>query len=110
MVSLPETAKIHYLIPCFFTTPLALDIEKFTHEVPFEAEKFMLRGGGGTDLRPPFDWVHEKMSGELPKALLYMTDGFGPAPSSPPNYPVLWVLNDQGVPPCSWGEIVKIED
>ena len=85
------------------------DIEKFTHEVPFEAEKFMLRGGGGTDLRPPFDWVHEKMSGELPKALLYMTDGFGPAPSSPPNYPVLWVLNDQGVPPCNWGEVVRIE-
>ena len=86
------------------------EIEKYTHEDPFDPEDFALAGGGGTDLRPPFFWVREEMGMEPPKALLYMTDGFGPAPDSPPDYPVLWVINDQGVPPCSWGQVVRIED
>ena len=78
------------------------NIEKFTHEEPFIPEEFQIFGGGGTDLHPPFNWVESKML-EPPKALLYMTDGYGPAPHDSPGYPVLWVLNDNGRTPCRLG-------
>ena len=85
------------------------NIEKFTHEEPFIPEEFQIFGGGGTDLHPPFNWVESKML-EPPKALLYMTDGYGPAPQDSPGYPVLWVLNDNGRTPADWGTTIRIED
>jgi predicted metal-dependent peptidase len=50
--------------------------------------KSMVRGGGGTDFRPVFDWVDEQ--GITPAALIYLTDMEGTFPTCPPNYPVLW--------------------
>ena len=50
--------------------------------------KSMVRGGGGTDFRPVFNWVEEQ--GITPAALIYLTDMEGTFPSVPPNYPVLW--------------------
>ena len=85
------------------------DVDKFTHEEPFVPEDFQIFGGGGTDLNPPFQWVESNMS-EPPKALLYMTDGFGPAPVDSPGYPVLWVLNEHGQEPTHWGTTIRIED
>ena len=85
------------------------DVEKYTHEQPFIAEDFQIFGGGGTDLYPPFQWVESNMP-ERPKALLYMTDGDGPAPVESPGYPVLWVLNDVGKTPADWGTTIRIED
>ena len=85
------------------------NVEKFTHEEPFDSNEFKLHGGGGTDLWPAFNWVNNNMN-EPPKALLYMTDGFGPAPDKSPGYPVLWVLNEDGRKPTDWGGMVRIED
>ena len=85
------------------------DVDKFTHEETFIPGDFQIYGGGGTDLCPPFKWVEENML-EPPKALLYMTDGFGPAPPDSPSYPVLWVLNEHGEKPIDWGGMVRIED
>ena len=45
-------------------------------------------GGGGTDFRPPFEWVKEK--GIVPDALIYFTDMCGPFPDQDPGYPVIW--------------------
>lgn len=46
-------------------------------------------GGGGTDLRPPFDYVEEN---ELnPDVFLYFTDCVGPTPEIAPHYPVVWI-------------------
>lgn len=45
-------------------------------------------GGGGTDFRPPFDWVEDKMM--VPDALIYFTDMMGPFPDMAPDYPVIW--------------------
>jgi predicted metal-dependent peptidase len=50
--------------------------------------KSMVRGGGGTDFRPVFDWVDEQ--GINPAALIYLTDMEGVFPTTPPTYPVLW--------------------
>jgi len=47
-------------------------------------------GGGGTDFRPPFDWVAQHLDGEPPAALVYLTDLEGQAPDDAPDYPVIW--------------------
>ena len=63
------------------------------------------KGGGGTDFRPPFDYVEKHDI--APQCLIYLTDGYGPFPPEPPAYPVLWVMTTDVVPP--WGEYVRIE-
>ncbi|MBN2824660.1 MAG: hypothetical protein JXQ76_05005, partial [Campylobacterales bacterium] len=52
---------------------------------------FALKGGGGTDYRPVFDFVDVT----IPNAtmLLYFTDGEGIFPRIPPSYEVLWALS-----------------
>lgn len=61
-------------------------------------------GGGGTDFRPPFRWVENE--GVEPECLIYITDGYGPFPDNAPEYPVLWVMTTEIVPP--WGESIKL--
>lgn len=70
-------------------------------------DKFQMvsKGGGGTDFRPPFDYL--ETNGVKPSCLIYLTDGYGPFPEAPPDYPVLWVMTTDVVPP--WGEYLKIE-
>lgn len=50
---------------------------------------FKLKGGGGTDFRPVFDWVEK--GNASPRVLVFFTDGYGEYPSTPPGYDVLWV-------------------
>ncbi len=64
-----------------------------------------LPGGGGTDFMPVFEHLEKR---EPPRALLFLTDGVGPAPSQPPPYPVLWVLTADGEVPVPWGEVVRL--
>jgi predicted metal-dependent peptidase len=67
--------------------------------------KMECHGGGGTDFRPPFKWLEQQ--GIEPACLVYLTDLYGPFPSNPPPYPVLWCsINDQKAP---WGETLRIE-
>lgn len=47
-------------------------------------------GGGGTDFRPPFEYVNTH--GIIPKCFVYLTDGYGAYPEMPPPYPTLWVM------------------
>jgi predicted metal-dependent peptidase len=51
-------------------------------------------GGGGTDFRPPFEWVKEQ--GLVPDCLIYFTDMCGPFPSEDPGYPVIWCSTTEG--------------
>jgi len=60
--------------------------------------KLKMYGGGGTDFRPPFDWIAEKditLSGAV-----YFTDGYCDSFPEPPDYPVLWILSSSA---GSWG-------
>lgn len=67
---------------------------------------FECHGGGGTDFRPPFEHIEEHCID--PKALIYLTDGYGPFPNEPPAYPTLWCINnDQIIPP--FGEHLVLE-
>ena len=56
-----------------------------------EKMDFALKGGGGTDYRPVFDYVEANLP--MNTMLLYFTDGDGWFPKYPPNYEVLWALS-----------------
>lgn len=80
-------------------------------------ENFTIRGFGGTDFRPTFDYIQTlRGRGQLDdmKGLIYFTDGLGSFPESPPDYEVAFVFIDKGkddlppVPP--WACKVVIEE
>ena len=73
-----------------------------TDAEPFKPEEFKFFGQGGTDLRPPFEYVRKNMY-ETPAVMIYLTDGDGPAPEQPPDYPVIWCITPDGRAPMEWG-------
>ena len=56
-----------------------------------------VKGGGGTDLCPPFE--KEFLRQHRPDLLIYFTDGYGPAPDKPPKVKVIWCLTPDGTRP-----------
>ena len=62
---------------------------------------FHIRGFGGTDFRPLFDYVEQlKVRGDLTdlQGLIYFTDGLGQFPEKMPDYEVMFVFMDDGEP------------
>jgi len=58
---------------------------------------FKLHGGGGTDFRPPFKWLKDRDI--EPRALVYLTDGYGSFPEEEPAFPTMWCINNRDVVP-----------
>ncbi len=83
------------------------DVEEFDAFHPVCAPEWRTFGYGGTDFRPPFDWLAEHPEKE-PACFIYVTDGCGPAPETPPPCPVLWVLTGNGRRPAEWGWEVRL--
>ena len=79
--------------------------ERFDDSRPLSLSSLRMVGGGGTDFRPVF----RRLAGDPPQALVFLTDGYGPAPAEPPAYPVLWLLTSDGTNPAPWGRVVKME-
>jgi predicted metal-dependent peptidase len=52
---------------------------------------FALKGGGGTDYRPTFEFIDANIPHS--SMVLYFTDREGIFPRIPPNYEVLWALS-----------------
>ncbi len=67
----------------------------------------VVHGGGFTDLRPVFDYA--KSMHPLPAAIIYLTDGYGPAPHEM-TFPTLWVLTPDGQKPVDWGIELSLGD
>lgn len=63
-----------------------------------------LKGGGGTDFRPVFDWIDHQ--GVQPDLLVYFTDAQGKFPAQEPPYPVLWLVKGRSEIP--WGQRVQL--
>ncbi len=63
-----------------------------------------LKGGGGTDFAPVFDWIARE--GVPPDALLYFTDAQGVFPPAAPDYPVLWLVKGRATVP--WGRRIQL--
>lgn len=61
-------------------------------------------GGGGTDFRPIFAWADQQ--DRAPDLLIYFTDADGVFPTTPPFYPVLWLV--KGKIPIPWGQRVQL--
>ena len=72
---------------------LIADAKVHAHYTFVGGEKldFALKGGGGTDYRPVFDYIEANLG--MSTMLLYFTDGDGWFPKYPPNYEVLWALS-----------------
>jgi len=62
-------------------------------------------GGGFTDLRPVFE--HARTMQPRPAAVIYLTDGAGPAPDRM-EFPTLWVLTMDGEKPVPWGVEMRL--
>lgn len=69
-------------------------------------------GFGGTDLRPPFEWVDKN----VPEAgcIIYLTDLQGESPEVDPGIPTLWVstTKDRDLPDCyrpKFGRVATLE-
>ncbi len=65
----------------------------------------VVHGGGFTDLRPVFDYARQMHP--LPAAIIYLTDGYGPAPEEM-EFPTLWVLTPDGKKPVEWGVELRL--
>jgi predicted metal-dependent peptidase len=62
-------------------------------------------GGGFTDLRPLFEYA--RTMHPQPSAVIYLTDGIGPAPPEM-EFPTLWVLTAEGEKPVKWGVEIRL--
>ncbi|MDT8442109.1 MAG: VWA-like domain-containing protein [Desulfuromonadales bacterium] len=67
----------------------------------------VFHGGGFTDLRPVFDYARQMQP--APAAIIYLTDGFGPAPQRM-EWPTLWVLTADGRKPVEWGVELRLAE
>jgi predicted metal-dependent peptidase len=72
--------------------------------LPPESIVLSPRGGGGTDFRPPFQWVEQQQL--VPACLIYLTDLCCRYYPEPPEYPVLWLTDSQRTAP--FGETLHI--
>jgi predicted metal-dependent peptidase len=64
-----------------------------------------LKGGGGTDFRPPFKWLKEQNID--PKCVVYLTDGYGDFPREEDvPWPTMWAMTTDVEAP--FGEIVRL--
>lgn len=79
-------------------------VESFTGS-SIQAEVY--HGGGFTDLRPVFDYA--RTMHPRPAAVIYLTDGIGPAPEKM-EFPTLWVLTAEGEKPVPWGVELRLDD
>jgi len=77
-------------------------IEQFNSS---QAVAEVVSGGGFTDLRPVFEYA--KGMHPLPAAVIYLTDGYGPAPEEM-EFPTLWVLTEDGQKPAEWGVELRL--
>ena len=71
-----------------------------------------MHGGGGTDFRPPFEWVKKNIDGK-PTCMIYFTDMECNRFPEDPGYPTIWVQtqtmyssNHWGNPP--FGEVITM--
>lgn len=67
-------------------------------------------GGGGTDFRPFFAAVERQQRPYEHIVCVYLTDGFGDFPTTPPDMPVLWVVTAGGraLDAFPFGEAVRL--
>ena len=73
-------------------------------------KEISMKGGGGTDFDPAFEYINSRKSG-LFDACVYLTDGYAPEPNIKPRTSLLWVLTPDGDDKdhLKWGRRVVIK-
>jgi len=106
-IFLGEVQSITEQYPNFEIDIITADAQIQSHEVflPGETLNYEVKGRGGTDFRPVFEYIDKYV--DYPTLLLYFTDGFGTFPESEPNYDILWVMTEEIEVP--FGEVVLID-
>ena len=104
---LGEVESITQQYPNYEIDLITADAKIQSHEVflPGESLLYEIKGGGGTDFRPVFEYIDRYI--DYPTLLIYFTDGLGTFPTQEPSYDLLWVMPEsQDVP---FGEVMLIE-
>jgi predicted metal-dependent peptidase len=71
---------------------------------PLDPLPVEIEGGGGTDFRPIF----ERLEKNQPAGLVWFTDGYGSYPDTPPQYPVIWVINHEEEITPPFGDVIRV--
>jgi predicted metal-dependent peptidase len=66
-----------------------------------------VKGRGGTDFEPVFDYVTQNNLD--PECLIYLTDGWANSDFETPHYPTLWVIDDRNAPTPEFGQVTYLE-
>ena len=68
------------------------------------------QGGGGTSFIPFFHKINDSWDGMTTTVCVYLTDGYGTFPDTPPELPVLWVVTPGGLDLSQFpfGETVRL--
>lgn len=77
-------------------------IEVFENDDGKTLGKIGICGGGGTDIRPVFDYLNKENNDD---AVVVLTDGCFLFPKDQPNYPVIWGLTVKTEVKFPWGEV-----
>ena len=93
----------HYIIEIIECDAKIQNIQRLT---PMELFEPMLKGGGGTDFRPVFEYI--EVQNEDFKFLIYFTDGMGEFPSYEPMIDTLWVMPQQ-IEEMPFGEVLCLK-
>lgn len=100
-----EAILIHF--PNYVIDMIVCDakIQEYRQFLTGEALDIEIKGGGGTDFRPVFDLIEERL--EAPSLLLYFSDTKGSFPQSEPFYEVMWISSEESDVP--FGRVLVID-
>ncbi len=104
---LVELAEIMQIFTSYKIELIECDakIQHISTLYPTEPLVSTMRGGGGTDFRPVFDYVDEALRDV--KFLIYFTDGMGKFPTYFPHHDTLWVMPE--VVEVPFGEVIVLK-
>jgi len=99
--ALGEVNSLRDVFPCDLTI-LQCDaaIQQAEHyhaqeQVPTPTRR-TVKGRGGTDFTPVFDWLHANRE-PTSTAVIYFTDGYGTFPKTGSEWPVIWMVERDGL-------------
>ena len=84
------------------------DVHTFKNNQPLNPTDIEMKGRGGTDHRPVFDWVNNNKNGS--RILVCLTDGYTTFPDNPPKYDTLWAVTSDGIEKNEFpfGKVVRV--
>lgn len=83
------------------------DVLKMTSQNWRKFKKLKVKGRGGTDFRPVFNWIKNNVKGKM-DLLLFFTDGYGDFPEKAPSYDVIWITFPDSIKRWPFGRSIQL--